>query len=46
MKEYIKPELSIKSLIQDTDLAASIEDGLYGDEAGASAAPWWPDYAQ
>ena len=45
MKEYIKPELTVKSLVQNTELAADLADGLYGGETGASAAPWWPDYA-
>lgn len=46
MKEYIKPELIVKSLVQDTTLAVDLADGLYKDEADASAAPWWPDYAE
>jgi hypothetical protein len=45
MKEYIKPELTVKSLVQNTDLAVDLADGVYKDEADASAAPWWPDYA-
>ena len=45
MKEYQKPELSIKALIQDTDLAASLSDGEYGFEVELSSFTWWPDYA-
>lgn len=46
MKEYIKPELISKSLIQDTELAVDLADGLYENEAETSALPWWPDYAE
>ena len=46
MKEYIKPELLVKALVQDTDLAASLSDGEYGDMVERSAVTWWPDYAE
>ena len=46
MKEYTKPELTLKSLIQNTEVAVDLADGLYENEADASAAPWWPDYAE
>ena len=46
MKEYIKPELLIKALVQDTDLAASVPDGEYGGTVEQSAVTWWPDYAE
>ncbi len=42
MKQYIKPELLIKSLIQSNELATEKEDGLYGKEAVVSAPQsWW-----
>ena len=46
MKEYIKPELLVKALVQDIDLAASLNDGEYGDMVEQSAVTWWPDYAE
>ena len=46
MKEYMKPELLIKALVQDTDLAASVSDGEYGNMVEQSANAWWPDYAE
>ena len=39
IKQYQKPELDIKNLLQDTELALSVEDGYYGDEANTSALP-------
>ena len=44
MKEYIKPELNIKSHVQNIIVAAeSLPDGEYGNEAEHSVPnSWWP----
>ena len=44
MKEYKKPEMSIKTLVQDTKLAT--DNGIEDGEIAASAHTWWPDFAQ
>lgn len=44
MKEYIKPELEIKSLIQTTTVAnEELPDGEYGGQLVFSTPnSWWP----
>ena len=47
MKEYLKPEMSIKTLVQNTDIAAvTFDNSVYEEEAHASAHDWWPDFAE
>ena len=44
MKEYLKPELNIKSLVQSGTVAAEeLPDGEYGGEITYSVPnSWWP----
>lgn len=44
MKEYIKPELNVKSLVQNITVAAEeLPDGEYGNELLQSVPnSWWP----
>ena len=44
MKEYIKPEMKVKSLIQQSNVAAEVDDGLYEEEYEMSTPSlWWPE---
>lgn len=45
MREYLKPEMNIKSFIQKSGIAADfIEDGFYDEEAELSTPnAWWPE---
>ena len=43
MKEYQKPEMNVKTLIQDTEIA---EEVVYDREVEMSANDWWLDYAE
>ena len=44
MKEYIKPEFEVKSIVQDVNVAnESLPDGEYGGQIIFSTPnSWWP----
>ena len=46
MKEYIKPQINVKSLLQNADIANQwVEEGENGGKVVGVSAPnlWWPD---